>query len=79
MMRSGNQIKSKLLSVMVGYRVQILGMAVATIIIVLADLGLMPPASRGLLLLTGMILVYIFLGIGAGYAGARLLRTIKVT
>ncbi|KAL0345961.1 UNVERIFIED_CONTAM: Transmembrane 9 superfamily member 12 [Sesamum radiatum] len=57
---------SKLLCVMVGDGVQITGMAVVTI--VFAALGFMSPASRGMLL-TGMILLYLFLGIAAGYVG----------
>ncbi|KAJ6808703.1 putative transmembrane 9 superfamily member 12 [Iris pallida] len=65
---------SKLLCVMVGDGVQITGMAVVTI--VFAALGFMSPASRGMLL-TGMILLYLFLGILAGYFGVRLWRTIK--
>ncbi|KAL8488694.1 hypothetical protein ACS0TY_024834 [Phlomoides rotata] len=36
----------------------------------------MSPASRGMLL-TGMILLYLFLGIMAGYVGVRMWRTIK--
>jgi transmembrane 9 superfamily member 2/4 len=65
---------STLLCVMVGDGVQILGMAVVTI--VFAALGFMSPASRGMLL-TGMIVLYLFLGIVAGYVGVRLWRTIK--
>ncbi|CAL9189128.1 unnamed protein product [Musa hybrid cultivar] len=65
---------SKLLCVMVGDGVQITGMAVVTI--VFAALGFMSPASRGMLL-TGMIILYLFLGIAAGYVGVRLWRTIK--
>ncbi|KAL5972317.1 Transmembrane 9 superfamily member 12 [Asimina triloba] len=65
---------SKLLCVMVGDGVQITGMAVVTI--VFAALGFMSPASRGMLL-TGMIILYLFLGILAGYAGVRLWRSIK--
>ncbi|KAL7097292.1 hypothetical protein ACP275_10G135100 [Erythranthe tilingii] len=65
---------SKLLCVMVGDGVQITGMAVVTI--VFAALGFMSPASRGMLL-TGMILLYLFLGIAAGYIGVRMWRTIK--
>ncbi|OVA04277.1 Nonaspanin (TM9SF) [Macleaya cordata] len=67
---------SKLLCVMVGDGTQILGMAVVTI--VFAALGFMSPASRGMLL-TGMIILYLFLGIVAGYVGVRLWRTIKGT
>ncbi|KAF8391720.1 hypothetical protein HHK36_024029 [Tetracentron sinense] len=67
---------SKLLCVMVGDGVQITGMAVVTIIF--AALGFMSPASRGMLL-TGMIILYLVLGIIAGYVGVRLWRTIKGT
>jgi transmembrane 9 superfamily protein 2/4 len=67
---------SKLLCVMVGDGVQITGMAIVTIIF--AALGFMSPASRGMLL-TGMIILYLFLGIAAGYVGVRLWRTIKGT
>ena len=67
---------SKLLCVMIGDGVQITGMAVVTI--VFAALGFMSPASRGMLL-TGMIILYLFLGIFAGYVGVRLWRTIKGT
>uniref|UniRef100_A0A6V7QS66 Transmembrane 9 superfamily member n=1 Tax=Ananas comosus var. bracteatus TaxID=296719 RepID=A0A6V7QS66_ANACO len=66
----------KLLCVMIGDGIQILGMAVVTI--VFAALGFMSPASRGMLL-TGMIILYLFLGIAAGYVGVRLWRTIKGT
>ncbi|KAL5726297.1 Transmembrane 9 superfamily member 12 [Ranunculus cassubicifolius] len=66
----------KLLCVMVGDGTQIAGMAVVTIIF--AALGFMSPASRGMLL-TGMILLYLFLGIVAGYVGVRLWSTIKGT
>ncbi|XP_026405767.1 transmembrane 9 superfamily member 12-like [Papaver somniferum] len=67
---------SKLLCVMVGDGTQILGMAVVTIIF--AALGFMSPASRGMLL-TGMIILYLFLGIVAGYVGVRLWITVKGT
>ncbi|XP_058114562.1 transmembrane 9 superfamily member 12-like [Magnolia sinica] len=65
---------SMLLCVMVGDGVQIAGMAVVTIIF--AAFGFMSPASRGMLL-TGMILLYLFLGIAAGYVGVRVWSTIK--
>ncbi|MQL78337.1 hypothetical protein Taro_010753, partial [Colocasia esculenta] len=67
---------AKLLCVMIGDGVQITCMAVVTI--VFAALGFMSPASRGMLL-TGMIILYLFLGIVAGYFGVRLWRTIKGT
>ncbi|KAI3990704.1 hypothetical protein MKX01_023004 [Papaver californicum] len=52
------------------------GMAVVTI--VFAALGFMSPASPGMLL-TGMIILYLFLGLVAGYVGVRLCITIKGT
>ncbi|XP_021812545.1 transmembrane 9 superfamily member 12-like isoform X2 [Prunus avium] len=67
---------SKLLCVMVGDGVQITGMAVVTIIF--AAFGFMSPASQGMLL-TGMIILYLFLGIIAGYVAVRMWRTIKGT
>lgn len=66
----------KLLCIMIGDGVQILGMAIVTI--VFSTLGFMSPASRGMLL-TGMIILYLFLGIAAGYVSVRLWRTIKGT
>ncbi|XP_044503185.1 transmembrane 9 superfamily member 12-like [Mangifera indica] len=67
---------SKLLCVMVGDGVQITGMGVVTIIF--AAFGFMSPASRGMLL-TGMIFLYLFLGISAGYVAVRTWITIKGT
>ncbi|PPD77096.1 hypothetical protein GOBAR_DD25979 [Gossypium barbadense] len=67
---------AKLLCVMIGDGVQITGMAAVTI--VFAAFGFMSPASRGMLL-TGMIILYLFLGIAAGYAAVRLWRTLKGT
>ncbi|KAK4414982.1 Transmembrane 9 superfamily member 11 [Sesamum alatum] len=62
-----------LLCVMVGDGVQILGMAVVTILF--AALGFMSPASRGTLI-TGMLFFFMILGIVAGYVAVRLWRTI---
>ncbi|KAH6827573.1 Endomembrane protein 70 protein family [Perilla frutescens var. hirtella] len=62
-----------LLCVMVGDGVQILGMAVVTILF--AALGFMSPASRGTLI-TGMLFFYMILGIAAGYVAVRMWRTI---
>lgn len=62
-----------LLCVMIGDGVQILGMAVVTILF--AALGFMSPASRGTLI-TGMLFFYMVLGIAAGYVAVRLWRTI---
>ncbi|KAK8694213.1 hypothetical protein V6N13_071769 [Hibiscus sabdariffa] len=66
----------KLLCVIIGDGVQIMGMSAVTI--VFAAFGFMSPASRGMLL-TGMIILYLFLGIAAGYVAVRLWRTIKGT
>jgi len=53
-----------------GSGVQIMGMVCATIIF--AAFGFMSPASRGSLL-TSMVVLYLLLGIGAGYSAVRLL------
>lgn len=65
---------AELLSIMVGDGVQIAGMAVVTILF--TAFGFMSPASRGMLL-SGMIILYLFLGILAGYVAVRLWRTMK--
>ncbi|KAL2472588.1 Transmembrane 9 superfamily member 11 [Forsythia ovata] len=62
-----------LLCAMVGDGVQILGMAIVTILF--AVLGFMSPRSRGTLII-GMLLLYMILGIAAGYVATRLWRTI---
>ncbi|GLT49532.1 hypothetical protein SLA2020_230840 [Shorea laevis] len=62
-----------LLCIMVGDGVQILGMAIVTILF--AALGFMSPASRGTLI-TGMLFFYMILGVAAGYVAVRLWRTI---
>ncbi|KAJ0561261.1 putative nonaspanin (TM9SF) [Helianthus annuus] len=58
-----------LLSVMVGNVVQILGMAVVTIMF--AAVGFMSPASRGTLV-TGMLIFYMVLGNSADYVAVRM-------
>ncbi|KAJ6813928.1 transmembrane 9 superfamily member 11-like [Iris pallida] len=63
-----------LLCVLVGDGVQILGMALVTILF--AALGFMSPASRGALI-TGMLFFYLFLGILAGYVAVRLWKTMR--
>ncbi|CAA6672271.1 unnamed protein product [Spirodela intermedia] len=63
-----------LLCIMIGDGVQILGMALVTIIF--AAMGFMSPASRGNLI-TGMLFFYLLLGIAAGYAAARLWKTLR--
>jgi transmembrane 9 superfamily protein 2/4 len=67
---------AELLCIVVGDGVQITGMAIVTILF--AALGFMSPASRGMLL-TGMVLLYLFLGIAAGYVAARMWRALKGT
>ncbi|KAG8487845.1 hypothetical protein CXB51_018048 [Gossypium anomalum] len=61
------------LCILIGDGVQILGMAIVTILF--AALGFMSPASRGTLI-TGMLFFYLILGIAAGYVAVRLWRTI---
>jgi transmembrane 9 superfamily protein 2/4 len=46
--------------------------------ILFAALGFMSPASHGMLLI-GMVLLYFFLGIAAGYVAARMWRALKGT
>lgn len=67
---------SKLLCVMVGDGVQILGTAAVTTI--LAALSSLSPGSRGVLL-TRMIYLYMFLGGVGGFVGTRLWINIKGT
>mmetsp|Transcript_19651 Transcript_19651/g.38394 ORF Transcript_19651/g.38394 Transcript_19651/m.38394 type:complete len:657 (+) Transcript_19651:247-2217(+) len=57
-----------LFAVTVGTGIQVLGMAVATI--VFAAVGFLSPAYRGSLM-TGLLLLFIFMGIAAGYFSAR--------
>jgi transmembrane 9 superfamily protein 2/4 len=64
----------QILCITIGDGVQILAMAVVTIFC--AALGFMSPASRGMLL-TGMVLLYLFLGSVAGYVASRLWCTIQ--
>ncbi|EAZ07484.1 hypothetical protein OsI_29743 [Oryza sativa Indica Group] len=71
-----NENDAKLLKQRTRDLYQILGMAIVTIIF--STLGFMSPASRGMLL-TGMIILYLFLGIAAGYVSVRLWKTIKGT
>uniref|UniRef100_M8AH52 Transmembrane 9 superfamily member n=1 Tax=Aegilops tauschii TaxID=37682 RepID=M8AH52_AEGTA len=63
-----------LLCVMVGDGVRILGMGVVTILF--AALGFMSPASRGALV-TGMLCLYLVLGLAAGYTSVRLWKTVR--
>merc|ERR1719215_1606650 len=62
---------SKLLAVMVGSGVQIIGMSVVTLIFAL--LGFMSPAHRGGLL-QSMMLLFTFMGVFGGYASARVYK-----
>ncbi|VAH52726.1 unnamed protein product [Triticum turgidum subsp. durum] len=63
-----------LLCVMVGDGVRILGMGVVTILF--AALGFMSPASRGALV-SGMLCLYLVLGLAAGYTAVRLWKTVR--
>ncbi|XP_072963824.1 transmembrane 9 superfamily member 11-like [Typha angustifolia] len=63
-----------LLCVLIGDGVQILCMAIVTILF--AALGFMSPASRGTLV-TGMLFFYMLLGSVAGYAAVRIWKTLR--
>ncbi|XP_050216701.1 transmembrane 9 superfamily member 8-like [Mercurialis annua] len=67
---------SDLLCVYVGTGVQFLGMALVTMMF--AILGFLSPSNRGGLM-TAMLLLYVFMGIFAGYAAARLYKMFKGT
>jgi len=62
------------LSVLYGSGVQVLFMVFVTL--VLALFGFLSPANRGALMSAGVVL-YIFMGVLAGYASARLYKTLK--
>lgn len=63
------------LAVYVGTGVQIFGMTLITM--VFAVLGFLSPANRGGLM-TAMLLLFVFMGIFAGYSSARLYKSFKV-
>eukprot|EP01024_Parvocaulis_polyphysoides_P007275 TRINITY_DN1217_c0_g2_i1.p2 TRINITY_DN1217_c0_g2~~TRINITY_DN1217_c0_g2_i1.p2 ORF type:complete len:343 (-),score=44.34 TRINITY_DN1217_c0_g2_i1:2098-3126(-) len=65
-----------LLAAYVGVGVQILGMTVITMIF--AVLGFLSPANRGGLL-TALLLLFVFMGLFAGYYSARLYKSFKGT
>jgi len=63
-----------MLSVLVGTGVQLIAMAVITMIF--AVLGFLSPANRGGLM-TAMLLLFVFMGVPAGYSSAYLHKTLK--
>ncbi|KAL6541101.1 Transmembrane 9 superfamily member 8 [Orobanche minor] len=67
---------SNFLCVYVGTGVQFLGMILVTMIF--AALGFLSPSNRGGLM-TAMLLLWVFMGIFAGYASARLYKMFKGT
>lgn len=69
-------LKSDLLCVYVGTGVQFFGMSLVTIIF--AALGFLSPSNRGGLM-TAMLLLWVFMGLFAGYSSARLYRMFKGT
>ena len=66
---------SSLLAVHVGTGVQLISMAVVTM--AFAVLGFLSPANRGGLM-TAVLLLFVFMGVFAGYSSARLYKTFKV-
>ncbi|PKA64261.1 hypothetical protein AXF42_Ash009481 [Apostasia shenzhenica] len=67
-------VNSGLLCVYVGTGVQFFGMALVTMIFAL--LGFLSPSNRGGLM-TAMVLLWVFMGLFAGYASARLHKMFK--
>lgn len=65
---------SELLCVYVGTGVQFFGMLLVTLLF--AILGLLSPSNRGGLM-TAMLLVWVFMGVLAGYSSARLYRLFR--
>ena len=66
---------ASLLSVYAGTGAQLLAMAGVTM--VFAVLGFLSPANRGGLM-TAMLLLFVFMGLFAGYSSARLYKSFKV-
>ncbi|XP_058068989.1 transmembrane 9 superfamily member 7 [Magnolia sinica] len=69
-------INSSLLCVYVGTGVQFFGMTLVTMIFAL--LGFLSPSNRGGLM-TAMVLLWVFMGLFAGYSSARLYKMFKGT
>ena len=65
-----------MLSVLCGCGVQLTGMGVVTVLF--AVLGFLSPANRGGLM-TAMLLLFVFMGLFAGYTSARLFKQFKGT
>jgi len=63
-----------LLSVLIGSGVQVLGMSVITM--VFAVLGFLSPANRGMLV-TAVVVLFVLMGIFAGYFSTRAYKTFK--
>ena len=68
--------KSGLLCVLIGSGIQILGMTVVTMVFAL--FGFLSPANRGSLM-TAMLLLWVLMGVFAGYSSARLYKLFKGT
>ncbi|XP_052110111.1 transmembrane 9 superfamily member 7 [Arachis duranensis] len=69
-------VNSNLLCVYVGTGVQLFGMSLVTMIFAL--LGFLSPSNRGGLM-TAMVLLWVFMGLFAGYSSARLYKMFKGT
>ncbi|KMZ63397.1 Transmembrane 9 superfamily protein member [Zostera marina] len=67
-------VNASLLSVYVGTGVQFFGMTLVTMIFAL--LGFLSPSNRGGLM-TAMVLLWVFMGLFAGYSSARLYKMFK--
>ena len=67
---------TSLLAAFVGTGVQLLGMAMVTMLFAL--LGFLSPANRGGLM-TAMLMMFVAMGLFAGYAAGRLYKALKGT
>ena len=65
---------SSLLATLVGTGVQLFGMACVTMLFAL--LGFLSPANRGGLM-TAMLMMFVFMGLFAGYFSARLYKSFR--
>ena len=65
---------ASLLATYVGTGIQILGMSLVTMLFAL--LGFLSPANRGGLM-TAMLMMFVFMGLFAGYFAARLYKSFK--
>ncbi|CAG9319570.1 unnamed protein product [Blepharisma stoltei] len=64
-------IYGSIFSIIIGSGVQVIGMAILTLLF--ACIGFLTPANRGALI-TAMLILYVFMGVFAGYTSSRLYK-----